>query len=286
MTAHYFNVSPWWGLLFGFIFAIALGLLMGIPTLRLRADYLAIVTIATAEVIRLTVRSVRFKEFFNGSDGINGFADGFYASKGWLIGRINPQARYRFWRWEYTGREMRIMVVGWLLVGVISLGVWLLMRSPWGRILKGIREDEYAVRSLGKNVFWYKMQALLLGGVIGMIAGVVLAVSRGSVQPDNYSRDVTFYILTALVLGGVATISGSIVGPMIFWMVLAFAEQILIEASDATGRLRIGGVTIIQSTGQIGQFRFMLVGALLMVLMIFRPQGIFGNRQELALDGR
>src|SRR5262245_3423389 len=134
MTVQYFAVSPWWGLVFGFLFAIALGLLMGIPTLRLRADYLAIVTIATAEVIRLTVRSVRFKQCFNGSDGINGFADGFYASKGWLIGRINPQTRYRFWRFSYTGRELRVMVVGWILIAVLSIGVWLLMRSPWGRV--------------------------------------------------------------------------------------------------------------------------------------------------------
>ena len=96
----------------------------------------------------------------------------------------------------------------------------------------------------------------------------------------------TFYILTALVLGGVATISGSIVGPMVFWMVLAFAEAVLIEVvDDRTGQLTIGGVTLIQTTGQIGQIRFILVGAMLMLLMVFRPQGIFGNR-EMALDGR
>ncbi len=112
------------------------------------------------------------------------------------------------------------------------------MRSPWGRVLKGIREDEDAVRSLGKNVFAYKMQALVVGGVIGTFAGMVLAVARGSVQPDNYSRDVTFYILTALILGGVAKVSGSIVGPILFWMILAFFESFLLEAVDDFGRLR------------------------------------------------
>jgi branched-chain amino acid transport system permease protein len=286
MTAHYFQVSPWFGLLFGLLFSLALGLLMGIPTLRLRADYLAIVTIATAEAIRLTVRSVRFKQYFGGSDGISRYADEFYSTDGWLIGGIVNGKRYGFGPFEYSGRELRVMIVGWALIAVIATLVWLLMRSPWGRVLKGIREDEDAVRSLGKNVFAYKMQALLLGGVIGMLAGVILAISRGSVQPDNYSREVTFYILTALVLGGVATISGSIVGPMVFWMVLAFAEAFLVEVVDNTGRLTIGGVTLIQSTGQIGQIRFILVGAMLMVLMVFRPQGIFGNRQEMALDGR
>jgi neutral amino acid transport system permease protein len=287
MTAHYFQVSPWFGLLFGLLFSIALGLLMGIPTLRLRADYLAIVTIATAEAIRLTVRSVRFKQYFGGSDGISRYADEFYSTDGWLIGGIDNGKRYGFGPFEYSGRDLRVMIVGWALIAVVATLVWLLMRSPWGRVLKGIREDEDAVRSLGKNVFAYKMQALLLGGVIGMLAGVILAMSRGSVQPDNYSREVTFYILTALVLGGVATISGSIVGPMVFWMVLAFAEAFLIEVvDDRTGQLTIGGVTLIQTTGQIGQIRFILVGAMLMLLMVFRPQGIFGNRKEMALDGR
>ncbi|MGD9702544.1 MAG: branched-chain amino acid ABC transporter permease [Acidimicrobiia bacterium] len=286
MTAHYFQVSPWLGLVFGLVYAVGLGLLMGIPTLRLRSDYLAIVTIAAAEVIRLIVRSVRFKQYFGGSDGINRYADEFYSTKGWLIGNIDNGKRYGFGPFTYSGRELRVMIVGWALIAVIGFLVWLLMRSPWGRVLKGIREDEDAVRSLGKNVFAYKMQALILGGVIGMVAGVILAISRGSVQPDNYSREVTFYILTALVLGGVATISGSIVGPMIFWMVLAFAEAVLIESVDSTGQLTIGGVSLIKSTGQIGQIRFMLVGALLMLLMIFRPQGIFGNRKEMALDDR
>ena len=78
-----------------------------------------------------------------------------------------------------------------------------------------------------------------------------------------------------------ATISGSIVGPMVFWMVLAFAEAVLIEVvDDRTGQLTIGGVTLIQTTGQIGQIRFILVGAMLMLLMVFRPQGIFGNRRR------
>ena len=93
-------------------------------------------------------------------------------------------------------------------MALFAVAVWLLMRSPFGRILKAIREDEDAVRSLGKNVFSYKMQALIIGGVIATFSGMLLALDRGSVQPDNFSRDLTFYILTALVLGGVAKVSG------------------------------------------------------------------------------
>ncbi len=286
MTSQYYGVSPWWGIVFGIVYSLILGVLMGIPTLRLRADYLAIVTIAVAEVIRLCVRSVSLKRYFGGSDGINRFAFQFDRTKFFLIGWIKNGETYGFGPFRYGGRDLRMIIVGWLLVAVFAVLVWALMRSPWGRVLKGIREDEDAVRSLGKNVFAYKMQALLLGGVIGSFAGVVFSISRGSVQPDNYSRDVTFYILTALVLGGVAKVTGSIVGPILFWMVLAFTQSFLNDAVDAQGQLHILGIKVIANTSQIGQFQLMLVGAGLMVLMIYRPQGVFGNREEMALDGR
>jgi len=286
MTSHYWLVSPWMGVGFAVIYSVVLGLLMGVPTLRLRADYLAIVTIATAEVIRLLVRSVKFKAQFGGSDGINNFADQFYRTKLKPFGWIHNGERYGFGPFKYGGRDLRIMIVAWLLVGLFGVLVWLMMRSPWGRVLKGIREDEDAVRSLGKNVFAYKMQALVIGGVIGSFAGLVFAISRGSVQPDNYSRDVTFYILTALVLGGVAKVSGSIVGPMLFWMVLSFFDSLLSEAADKNGQFAFFGIKLIRQSSDIGQFRLMLVGLGLMLLMIFRPQGIFGNRKEMALDGR
>jgi neutral amino acid transport system permease protein len=342
MTAHYFEISFWWGIPIGLAYAVVLGLVMGIPTLRLRADYLAIVTIALTEVIRLVVRSVTFKEYFNGSDGINEFSEPFRD-----LNPFDEGARYRMWPFdhgaggavvlllvfagiallaglmvvgsmrrrstvfngargvaiavfavfaalllasfwvEYTGYSLWSVTVGWVLAALLAFMVWLLMRSPWGRVLKGIREDEDAVRSLGKNVYSYKLQALILGGVIATFSGMMLAVDRGSVQPDNYSRDVTFYILTALVLGGAAKVSGSIVGPMLFWGVLAFADVFLNQLYQTWGGdVAIFGVSIINEATQIGQIQLMLVGLMLVLLMVFRPQGLFGNRKEMALDGR
>ncbi|MGA0152962.1 MAG: branched-chain amino acid ABC transporter permease [Ilumatobacteraceae bacterium] len=281
MTAHYFEISFWWGIPLGILFSLLLGLLMGIPTLRLRADYLAIVTIAAAEIIRLVVRSVRFKHYFCGSDGINRFAQPF-REVGADIG-IDQTQLYGFGPFTFTGRELWTMIVGWSLVALIGYLVYKLMKSPWGRVLKAIREDEDAVRSLGKNVYSYKMQSLLLGGVIGTISGMIFALDRGSVQPDNYSRDVTFYILTALVLGGVAKVSGSIIGPMLFWLIFTFLDNFLRQVADKP--IKIGNFTIMQST-QVGQVNFMLVGLTLILLMVYRPQGIFGNRQEMAFDGR
>ena len=279
MTAQYFGVGLWWGVPIGIILVIILALIVGIPTLRLRADYLAIVTIATAEIVRLFVRSVKFNNIFGGTEGISNFSRQYRD-----LNPFDPGKTYGIRPFLYTGYSFFTIIIGWVLVGLFSLFVWQLMRSPWGRVIKGIREDEDAVRSLGKNVFYYKMQALIIGGILGMFAGMVLSLDRGSVQPDNYSRMVTFYILTALVLGGLAKVSGSVFGSVLFWFLFVLSDNILREVTR-DGPLRIGGRTIIQSN-QVGAVNYMFVGIGLMLLIVFRPQGLFGNRQEMALDGR
>ncbi|MBA3983770.1 MAG: branched-chain amino acid ABC transporter permease [Acidimicrobiia bacterium] len=292
MTSQYFQINMWWGVLIGLGFSLVLALLLGVPTLRLRADYLAIVTIAAAEIIRLVVRSVRFNEYFNGSDGINEFSGPFREIGNDLIA---PAARNYGPSWtvpgidwtidvEFTGRQVWTLIIGWALVLVCGAFVFLVMRSPWGRVLKGIREDENAVASLGKNVFGYKMSSLIIGGMIGTFAGMMLALDRGSVQPDNYSRDVTFFILTALVLGGLASVTGSIVGPMVFWAVFQFTDVVLREAIGGQA-ISIGNIRVMDTT-QIGPTNQIMIGMLLILLMVYRPQGLFGNRKEMAIDAR
>ena len=104
------------------------------------------------------------------------------------------------------------------MVALACVFVYLLMRSPWGRVLKGIREDEDAVRSLGKNVYSYKMQSLVLGGVIGALAGIIYVLPR-AVQPDAMGRSMTFFIWTILLLGGAATVFGPVLGTILFFSV-------------------------------------------------------------------
>ena len=107
------------------------------------------------------------------------------------------------------------------------------MRSPWGRVLKSIREDEDAARSLGKNVFSYKMQSLVVGGIIGALGGTVIAVGNRAAQPGNYSTTLTFFAYTILILGGVARVKGPIIGAMIFWFTITFVDNVLAEAVRA-----------------------------------------------------
>ena len=263
-------------LVVGIVGAIVLALLLGVPTLRLRADYLAIVTIAAAEIIRLLARSVRLREWFGGSDGLQNFSAGFYS--------LNPvpAGTYGFGRVSFNEREMWAVLVGWTLVVVSCFAVLLLMRSPWGRVLKGIREDEDAVRSLGKNVYAYKLQSLMIGGVIGALGGFMYGLGEASIQPDIFGTETTFFAYTILILGGAARVFGPVVGAVIFWAVLSFSDNFLRQAYGEG--LRVPG--LLDQPFDIGAFRFIIIGLLLMLLLIYRPQGIFGDRREIALDAR
>ena len=275
ITVTYFEGPLWAGILIGLAGATVLALVLGVPTLRLRADYLAIATIAAAEIFRFVVRSSTFDTFTGGSNGINGMSREFYANNPF------PEGSYGGGPFTYTERGLWIRVFALALIALSLLVVALLVRSPWGRVLKGIREDEDAVRSLGKNIFAYKMQALVLGGVIGALAGIVLSLSRGSVQPDNYATQLTFLAYTALLLGGAARVLGPVLGSVILWVTLSLTDTLL------RGAVSAGYIpTWLMDGVQVGQVRFILVGVALMLLMTYRPQGILGDRRELVLDAR
>jgi neutral amino acid transport system permease protein len=261
----------WLGILVGIAAAIVLGLLFGLPTLRLRADYLAIVTVASGEVVRTLIRSGDEDSLTHGVFGITQFARSFYD--------VNPiSGGLHVWgRWEYSGRALWITLCGWGLVALFTIGTSLLVSSPFGRVLRSIREDEDASRSLGKNTFSYKLQSLVIGGAIGALGGIVIAIERGSVTPDTYLPVGTFVAYAVLILGGPATRLGPVVGAVLYWFLISFTDGFLREAIGA------GWITFIDDT-DIGAVRFMLVGLALMLLMIFRPQGILGKREEVMLD--
>jgi len=267
------GAPTWAGVLVGLTAAVVVGLLLGLPSLRLRADYLAIVTIAAAEMLRLMVRSDSTASITNGVYGIQDFADGFLDA--------NPisQGEYGIGGLTFDAPTLWLMLWGWGLVAVFSLLIWALMRSPWGRVLRSIREDEDAARSLGKNVFRFKLQTLVLGGIIAALAGMLRAAEFNHVQPESFLATVTFTVYTLLILGGAGHTFGPIIGAMIYWTLITFTEQFLWE-------LRSSEVIIADtlSDQDIAGIRFALMGLALMLLAAFRPQGILGQKEEAQLD--
>jgi ABC-type branched-subunit amino acid transport system permease subunit len=271
------GLNFWLGCLVGLALSGVLPLLLGVPTLRLRADYLAIVTIAAAEIIRQTIGSVTLLEYFGGQDGLQGFTGSFaslnpFSERVGIPGVVSWRP-YDFWT----------LLVCWTLAGLCCLIVWALMRSPWGRVLKGIREDEDAVRSLGKNVYAYKMQSLMIGGLIGGLAGIMSALQHSAINPSFFATDTTFFAYTVLLVGGAARVLGPVVGTVIFWFLLSFLDLFFGQATAGANPLI---PDFIMNSNQASLMRFVFMGLSLMLLMVYRPQGIFGDRRELALDAR
>lgn len=237
--------------------AVVLGIIVGLPAIRLRTDYLAIVTITIGEIFRLVLKSgPGVTELTRGPRGIRGYSNEFFFLRENIgLGFLDP--------------DQYLLVLVWLTVAVVGVLLWILIKSPWGRVLKGIREDEDAVRALGKNVTAYKMQSFALGAGIAGLAGVFFAMDIGSLAPDTYLPIITFYAWTILMLGGSASHWGPVVGAVIFWAIFngtLYIPNEIISGAEAAYLRQIG------------------VGALIMAIMIFRPQGILGNKEEMALD--
>jgi ABC-type branched-subunit amino acid transport system permease subunit len=224
---------------------------------RLRTDYLAIVTITIGEIFRLILKSgPGVTELTRGPRGIRGYSNEFFFLREDIgLGFLTP--------------DQYLLVIVWVTVAVVGVLLWILLKSPWGRVLKGIREDEDAVSALGKNPTSYKMQSFALGAAIAGLAGVFFAMDIGSLAPDTYLPIITFQVWTIMMLGGASSHWGPIVGSIIFWSIFngtLFIPREIISGAEAAYLRQIG------------------VGALIMAIMIFRPQGVLGNREEMVLD--
>jgi neutral amino acid transport system permease protein len=172
--------------------------------------------------------------------------------------------------YEKNPSKTGLMVISVGMLGLIYWGLEKLVRSPWGRVLKAIREDEEVAKTLGKNAFAYKLQVLMLGGAIAGMAGALYSWQITTVYPDNFPALVTFDAWTIVVLGGAGSNAGTLLGSAIFWAyynVTRFILKDIVPLDDA----------------RLGAFRIMLIGLLLMVVMVWRPQGILGKKEELTL---
>ena len=164
---------------------------------------------------------------------------------------------------------------------VVSVFVWALMRSPWGRVLKSIREDEDAARALGKNVVAFKLQSLIIGGLIGSLGGLMLAAQTQAATPGQFAPNLTFICFTVIIIGGLGRAKGPIVGTIIFFFVYGFVDTLL---SQATRRDKLPDWLV--ATDNFSQVKFIVAGLALAALVVFRPQGIFGDRREQVFDVR
>jgi branched-chain amino acid transport system permease protein len=263
------GLSFWLSLPLAMLISMLFGAIVGLPSLRLRADYFAIATIAMAEMVRVFAQNARdltggnqglFCEegdpsncytntWRDVSDSINGFVENF---------------------WSDPATLFPLLLVIWATVGVATIVLLYLQRSPWGRVLRAIREDEDAARALGKNTLLFKLQSLAIAALLGAIGGFFLALNLATLHPIDFEPLVTFFAFSVLVLAGLANYKGVAVGAILFWFVIEGTRFIELPDPPFTET-------------RIAALRLAITGLLLIGLMAFRPQGMFGKRQEMVL---
>ncbi len=226
-------------------------LLIGIPTLRLREDYLAIATIGIAETIRLIFNNERW--LANGPQGMVGLQQP-------LRNVVAPNL--------YNFIYLAIVV---LFLALIYFGLEQGLRSPWGRVLRAICEDEVVTQAMGKNIFWFKMQSLVVGAVIMGVGGALYAHSVRAIQPSVFTPlFATFLIWVMLILGGSGNNKGAVLGAFVVWGIWSGTA------------LFIQSIVPPQFQTQAPYIRFLIIGVLLLVILLIRPQGILGEEKQVS----
>lgn len=259
--------SFWLALPAAVLITMVFGVLVGLPALRLRADYFAIVTLATAEVVRLAAQNAH---------GVTGGNKGLYCS-------FESGGQVCFddsWRslsgsildfvdnfWSEPEALLPLLLVIWATVAIGTVALNYVQGTPWGRVLRAVREDEDAARALGKNTLLYKLQSLAISALLGALAGFFLALFLAAIHPDDYEPIVTFFAFGVLILGGLASYRGVAIGAIILWTLLEATRFVELPISEE----------------KAAALRFAIVGVVLIALMAFRPQGMFGKREEMVL---
>jgi len=249
--------SIWAAMPAAILIAVIAGLLVGLPSLRLRADYFAIATIAFAEIVRYTFQNAAFA---GGNQGIIGYDREWRAIANWLLHRLASVGLG-------GDTQLPLFIAVWICFGLCLAILKLLQTSPWGRVLRAIREDEVAAAALGKNILAYKLQSLAIAAALAAVAGFFLALNVTYLYPSEFDPTFTFLGYAVLVLGGFASYEGVALGAVLLWSIME--------------GLRFLDLPL--SAGQLGSLRFVLIGLILIVLSMLRPQGLLGRKAEMQL---
>jgi ABC-type branched-subunit amino acid transport system permease subunit len=247
---------PFWPMLIvGAAVAAVFGILLGAPTLRLRGDYLAIVTLGFGEIVPIL--------FLNSStytEGPNG------------IGGISPPSIGDF-TFPSTGNPWPFYLTMILLITVSMMFIYRLQDSRLGRAWNAIREDELAAAANGVNTVTTKLLAFALGASMAGLAGVFASSKLTLVSPNLFRFDVSFTVLAMVVLGGMGNIWGVAVGAFIVFMI---QTVILKQLNIFFGNVQVP----ILSDIDFLQYQFLLYGIALVAMMLLRPEGLFPSRRR------
>jgi branched-chain amino acid transport system permease protein len=266
-TATGVHISLWLVLLIAAIFTAGTGILIGLPTLRLRGDYLAIVTLGFGEIIPQVVRngdSIGGHNITNGTFGINPIdAPGFGESLNNAVGLpVDFQQSFDKDRLFYWG------ILALLLFTVFCS--WRLRDSRLGRAWIAIREDETAAAAMGVPLMRTKTWAYAIGAFFGGIAGAYYASFKDGAFPADFYFNISIFLLCMVILGGMGSIWGVLVGGVILsWLNVEGLAVIGSKFNEATG-----------TNLEIAKYQFGIYGVIVVLMMLFRPTGLIPERRH------
>jgi branched-chain amino acid transport system permease protein len=243
------------------LMAALFGFIVGLPSLRLRGDYLAIVTLGFAEIFRLVIATAQT------GGNVTGPVASLLASLGGQNGYAGPDDAGVP---QYAGPF-------WIFGAVIvmTLLAWRLKFSGWGRALRALREDEIAAAAVGVDATRYKVTSFVIAAAGAGVAGGLLASMRDgnpTVQPDQFTFAYSFDAITMVILGGSGSVTGAIVGGVFVTFTVKMIEQL--QGLDSVQALRA-----IYPALDLNALRMVIYAAVLIGLMILRPEGLFGERE-------
>jgi ABC-type branched-subunit amino acid transport system permease subunit len=249
--------------------SMAFGVALAFPTLRLRADYLAITTIAFSEIIRYV--AINDEGLTGGSQGtIHLSGTGASYNTDWVAFQSKLSDFFAsIVGTETASKDFVMLVVAWTCALVFIVLMQIAIRSPWGRALRAVREDEDAAAALGKNVFFLKLQALMLGAALAAFAGLLYAFQVAFFSPEDFEPLTTMFAYLVVILGGTARAWGTALGALVFAAIFA-----------GTRFLDIAPLTSLSAADR-AYLRLVIVGLILIGLMVFRPQGFLGKKEEM-----
>jgi branched-chain amino acid transport system permease protein len=250
------GLSFWLAVPVAIVIATAAGVLMGLAALRLRVDYFAIATLAFAQIVQVVILNAR--GLTGGGQGILGFDRQWDDVSRWMSDRFVTLGLP-------DSSSLPLLVVAWVIFAVLLIALLLLQHTPWGRVLRSIREDEVLAQALGKNAFGYKLQSLAISAAIGAVAGVLLSLDLRFLVPEEFTSTVTFTAFTLMLVGGWASYPGVAVGAILLMSLLEATRFVDVGLSD----------------DKLAALRFVIVGLALILLARFRPQGLMGKRGGL-----
>jgi len=262
LFAKYFDFSFWACLPMAGLLAAGFGLLLGFPVLRLRGDYLAIVTLGFGEIVRVIL--INWYDLTNGPDGISGIPrPSFFGMPFARSAQAGETTFHEYFGLEFSGVQ-RVMFLYYIILALALLTNWFVLRIrrlPIGRAWEALREDEIACRSLGINPTNTKLSAFALGAMFGGFAGAFFATRQGFISPESFTFIESAIILSIVVLGGM----GSQIGVVI-------AAALLVGLPELARHL--------SGLGEgLTQMRMLLFGAAMVIIMVWRPRGILARRE-------